>query len=73
MKISSLDFLTQIDLLTINVQNIVTSHKYIKLVQSCINPNVQRCSPLPTTFNFDFIFTLTQLLYYKILQNEHFW
>ena len=30
MKISSLDFLTQIDVLTINVQNIVTSHKYIK-------------------------------------------
>ena len=24
-------------------------------------------------FIFDFIFTLTQLLYYKILQNEHFW
>ena len=73
MKISLLDFLTQIDVLTINVQNIVTGRKYIKLVQSCINLNMQRCSPLPTKFNFDFIFTLTQLLYYKILQNEHFW
>ena len=74
MKISSLDFLTQIDVLTINVQNIVTSHMYIKLLhQSWINPTVQRCYPLPTKFNFDFIFTLTQLLYYKILQNEHFW
>ena len=48
MNISSLDFLTQIDVLTVNVQNIVTSHKYIKLVQSCINPYVQRCSPLNT-------------------------
>ena len=73
MKISSLDFLTQIDVLTINVQNIVTSHMYIKLLQSCISPTVQRCYPLLTKFNFDFIFTLTQLLYYKILQNEHFW
>ena len=72
MKISSLDLLTQIDVLTNNVQNMVTSHKYTKMAQSCINPNVQRCSPLPTKFNFDFIFTLIQLLYYKILQNEHF-
>ena len=68
MKISSTDFPTQIDVLTNNVQNMVTSHKYTKLVQSCINPNVQRCSPLPTKFNFDFIFTLSQLLYYKILK-----
>ena len=36
------------------------SHAYILFVQ--------RCSPLPTKFNFDFIFTLTQLLYHKILQ-----
>ena len=55
MKISSIDFLTQIDVLTDNVQNMVTSQKYTKLVQSCINPNVQRCSHLPTNFNFDFI------------------
>ena len=68
MKISSIDFLTQFDILTNNVQNMVTSHKYNKLVQSCINLNVQRCSPLPTKFNFDFIFTLTPLLYNKILQ-----
>ena len=68
MKISSIDFLTQIDVLTNNVQNMVTSLKYTKLVQYSINLNVQRCSPLPTKFNFDFIFTLTQLLYYKILQ-----
>ena len=46
----------------------VTSHKYTKLVQLCINPNVQRCSPLPTKFNFDFILTLAQLLYHKILK-----
>ena len=46
--------------------------KYTKLVQSCINSNVQRFSPLPTKFNFDFVFTLTKLLYYKILQNENF-
>ena len=39
MKISSIDFLTRIDVLSNNVQNInmVTSHKYTKLVQSCIN------------------------------------
>ena len=49
-------------------QNMVASHKYTKLIQSCINLNVQRCYLLPTIFNFDFIFTLTQLLYYKILQ-----
>ena len=68
MKISSIDFLTQIDVLTNNVQNMVTSHKYTKLVQSCINLNVQRYSPLPTKFNFDFIFTLTHYSttkYYK--------
>ena len=66
MKISSIDFLAQIDVLTNNVQNMVTSHKYTKLVQLCINLNVQRCSPLPTKYNFDFIMficTLTQLLY----------
>ena len=48
MKISSImsiDFLTQIDVLTNNVQNMFTSHKYTKLVHSCINPNVQRCFP----------------------------
>ena len=67
MKISSTDFLTQIDILT-DVQNMVTSHKYMNLVQSCINPNVQSCPPLPTKFNFDFIFTLAQLLYYEILK-----
>ena len=38
---SSIDFLTQIDVLTNNVQNMVTSHKYAKLVQSCKNLNVQ--------------------------------
>ena len=65
MKISSL---SQIDVLTNKVQNMVTSHEYTKLVQSCKNLNVQRCSPLPTKFNFDFFFTLSQLLYYKILQ-----
>ena len=54
MKISSIDFLTQIDVFTNNVQNMVTSHKYIKLVQ------LQRCLPLPTKLNF--IFTPTQLL-----------
>ena len=63
MKISSIDFLTQIGVLTNNVQNMVTNRKYTKLVQPCINPNVQRCFPLPTKFNFDFIFTLTQLMY----------
>ena len=68
MNISSTDFLTQIDVLTNNVQNMVKSHKYTKLVQSCINLNVQRYSHLPTKFNFDFIFTLTPLLYYKKLQ-----
>ena len=62
MKISSIKFLTN------NVQNMVISHKCTKLVQSCINLNVQRCSPLPSKFNFDFIFTPTQLLYNKILQ-----
>ena len=46
----------------------VTSHKYAKLVQSCINPNIQRWFPVPTKFNFDFIFTLTELLYCRILQ-----
>ena len=66
MKISSIDYLTKIDVLTNSVQNMVTNHKYTKLVQSCINPNIQRCSPLPTKFNLDCIFTLTQLLYYKI-------
>ena len=65
MKISSLDFLTQIDVLTNNVQNMVTSHKHTKQVRSCINLNVQRCSPLPTKFIFDFIFTPTQWLYNK--------
>ena len=71
MKISSTDFRTQIDVLTNNVQNMVTSHKYTKLVQSYINlnhVNVQRYSPLPTKFNFDSIFTLTPLLYYKKLR-----
>ena len=48
MKISSIDFLTQVDVLTNNVQNMVTSHKYTKLVQSCKDTNVQRCSLLPT-------------------------
>ena len=57
MKISSIDFLTQIDVFTNNVQNMVTSHKYTKLVQ------LQRCFPLPTKF----IFTLTQLLYVGLL------
>ena len=72
MKISSIDFLTQIDVLTNNVQNMVTSRKYTKLVQPCINPNAQRCFPLPTKFNFDFICyrALTQLLYYRILQKN---
>ena len=37
MKISSLDFLTQIDILTNYVQNIITSHKYTKLVQSLMH------------------------------------
>ena len=44
MKISSIDFHTQIDILarvTNNVWNMVTSHNNTKLVQSCINPNVQ--------------------------------
>ena len=69
MKISSIDFLTQIDILTNNVRNMVTVHKCTKQVQSCINMhNIQTCSPLPTEFNFVFIFTLTQLLYYKILK-----
>ena len=67
MEISSIDFLTQIDVFTNNVQNMVTSHKYTKLVQLCF--------PLPTKFNF--IFTPTQLYCrpsYRILQkNEHFW
>ena len=67
MKISSLDFLTQIDILTNTVQNMVASiNKYTKLVQSCINPDMQICFPLPTKFNFDFIFTLTQLLHYLL-------
>ena len=36
-KMSLIDFLTQIDIhLTNNVQNMVTSRKYAKLVQSCI-------------------------------------
>ena len=68
MKISSFDFLTHNDILTNNVQNMHGYKSYTKLVQSCINLNVQRCSPLPLKFDFDFIFTLvTQLLYYKIL------
>ena len=66
MKISSIDFFTQIDVLTNNVQNMVISHKYTtKMVQSCIKII---CSPLPTKFNFGFIFTLTPQLYSKILQ-----
>ena len=32
MKISSIDFLTQIDVLTNNVQHMVTSQKYTKMV-----------------------------------------
>ena len=52
MKISSIAFLTQIDFLTNNnVQNMVTSHKYAKLAESCINLTVQICAPLPTKFN----------------------
>ena len=42
MKISSIDFLTQIDVLTNNVQNMVTSRKYTKLVQPCINTITHR-------------------------------
>ena len=44
MEISSLDFLTQIGVLTNNVQNMVASHKYTKLVQSCINPDTKMFS-----------------------------
>ena len=42
MKISSIDFLTQIDVLTNNVHNMVTSRKYT-IIHPCINPNAQRC------------------------------
>ena len=52
-------------------KNMVASHKYTKLVQSCINLNVQRCYPLPTIFNFDFYPNPTTVLQ-NITNNEHF-
>ena len=77
MKISSImsiDFLTQIDVLTNNVQNMVTSHKYTKLVQSCLNPNLQRCFPhglqnLTLTLSLPGPYPTTVLQ--NITKNEH--